>query len=204
MLPQLHEAYWDARFRAWKKDVSCTTFQTRPEIYQYLHDNNVVEDELDYLEFGVFEGKSMRWWTEHIKTGSARFVGFDTFTGLPDSWEGYEAGHFNVAGNYPDIQDDRLSFVKGLFHETLPGFLNSFERRGQLIIHNDSDLYGSTIFVLMQLLPILKAGDLIVFDELFYVTSEFRALCDALEGFPFSYEVVSGTHDFCVTALKIT
>jgi hypothetical protein len=56
----------------------------------------------------------------------------------------------------------------------------------------------------MQLLPILKAGDLIVFDELFYVTSEFRALCDALEGFPFSYEVVSGTHDFCVTALKIT
>ncbi|MCX2715910.1 hypothetical protein [Mycolicibacterium sp. J2] len=39
-----------------------------------------------YLEFGVFEGRSMRWWSEHLTMPGAALVGFDSFEGLPENW----------------------------------------------------------------------------------------------------------------------
>ena len=45
----------------------------------------------------------------------------------------------------------RISFVKGWFQNTLPGFLNGFSPRSRLIVHNDSDLYSSTLFTLANL-----------------------------------------------------
>ena len=48
-----------------------------------------------YLEFGVFEGETMRWWSQHLDTPGARFVGFDSFEGLPEAWRpGFAAGQF--------------------------------------------------------------------------------------------------------------
>jgi hypothetical protein len=39
-----------------------------------------------YLEFGVYEGASMRWWSEHLTTPEARFIGFDSFKGLREAF----------------------------------------------------------------------------------------------------------------------
>ena len=32
-----------------------------------------------YLEFGVFEGRSMRWWSHNLSQPGATLVGFDSF-----------------------------------------------------------------------------------------------------------------------------
>ena len=194
---------WQRKLDTWKKENTCEILPTRPAIYDYLLRHHVEAGPLDFLEFGVFQGKSMRYWTEHHPESDARFVGFDTFSGLPESWEGYEQGHFNTEGNTPEIPDTRVQFVKGLFQDSLPGFLKGFERRGQIILHNDSDLYGSTLFVLLQLLPLMRPGDIVLFDELMYCTSEFRAWVNALEAYPLNYETLCATHDYCICAIKI-
>jgi hypothetical protein len=58
--------------------------------------------QLLYLEFGVWRGKSLRYWVSHINEPSARFVGFDSFEGLPDDWNwSMRRAAFSVAGTLP-------------------------------------------------------------------------------------------------------
>jgi hypothetical protein len=69
---------------------------------------------IDYWEFGVFKGESLKWWRSNIPHPKSRFVGFDTFTGLPERWRATEPeGAFNVYGRLPDIKDSRCSFESG-------------------------------------------------------------------------------------------
>jgi hypothetical protein len=39
-----------------------------------------------YLEFGVFQGRSIGRMAERFPHPAARFVGFDSFEGLPEDW----------------------------------------------------------------------------------------------------------------------
>jgi len=56
-----------------------------------------------YLEFGVFEGRSIRWWSEHLRQSGAQFIGFDSFEGLPADWQpGFPAGFFQDGRAAPD------------------------------------------------------------------------------------------------------
>jgi hypothetical protein len=70
-----------------------------------------------------------KWATLNINPGS-RFFGFDTLEGLPESWLGLEASHFSTGGNFPDIEDSRVKFYKGLFQDTLGEFLGDFNLEG--------------------------------------------------------------------------
>jgi hypothetical protein len=111
---------------------------------------------IDYLEFGVFRGESISWWMEKNKNADSRFYGFDTFEGLPHEWVslGSPQGTFNVGGNSPDMSDIRVEWVKGLFKDTLPGFLKTHQFNPvsrPLIIHFDSDLFSSTISILANI-----------------------------------------------------
>jgi hypothetical protein len=131
-----------------------------------------------YLEFGVYEGRSMRWWSEHLRTPAARFVGFDSFEGLPEDWRpGLGKGHFDVPG-IPQIDDDRVSFVKGWFDRTLPDF--TIPEHDQLIVNVDCDLYSSADTVLRWVEPHLVPGTLIYFDELPDRDHEWRAFQESL------------------------
>jgi hypothetical protein len=68
-----------------------------------------------YLEFGVFEGRSMRGWSSHLTASGAHPIGFDSFEGLPEDWRpGLGTGHF-ATGQPPDIADPRVRFVV-LYH----------------------------------------------------------------------------------------
>ena len=132
-----------------------------------------------YLEFGVFEGETMRWWSRHLAHPKAVFVGFDSFEGLPEDWRpGFGRGEFATDGP-PEIEDPRVKFVAGWFDETLPVF--EIPRHDQLIVNVDADLYSSAVTVLRWVQPHLRTGSLIYFDELADRDHELRALREFLE-----------------------
>jgi hypothetical protein len=89
-----------------------------------------------------------------------------------------------MSANIPDVNDVRATFLKGLFQDTLPGFLkeNKLSESKRNIIHLDADLFSSTLYVLTSLHPYLKKGDIILFDEFNVPNHEFLAFkmyCDS-------------------------
>lgn len=169
-------------------------FATREEMYAHLADTYLTGP-VDYLEFGVHKGKSIREWSRLVTDPDARFVGFDSFEGLPEHWEQVvrrvDADVFDVGGRTPEIDDPRVSFQVGWFQDTLPAFLEKFEPQRQLIVHCDADIYSSTLFVLTQCDRILQPGTIVVFDEFASVLNEFSALADYCSAYRRDYEVLA-------------
>ena len=130
-----------------------------------------------YLEFGVAEGRSLRWWSEHLRQPGATLVGFDSFEGLPHDWFAwhgkYPKGRF-AQESLPQFDDDRVSLQVGWFDQTLPQF--SLPSHDALVINLDADLYSSTAFVLDDLAEALKPGTLVYFDD--FPMEEKQALAD--------------------------
>ncbi len=123
-------------------------------------------------------------------------VGFDTFTGLPEEWNKYPKGLFDVNRVIPNIDD--VLWKQGLFQDTLPQFIrdNTDGLKSKLIIHLDADLYSSTSYVLYNLYPYLKTGDIILFDEYFSFRNgnhEFKSFHDFLETYHIKYEPLAKT-----------
>jgi len=111
---------------------------------------------INYLEFGVSVGHSLRKCAERFTNPATRLIGFDSFRGLPEDWQvGPERiipkGHFSLGGAPPRIDDVRVSFVKGWFQNTVPGFLadSADDLAGKaVLVHFDADLYSATLFLL--------------------------------------------------------
>ena len=144
-----------------------------------------------FVEFGCYKGKSIRQWATMDKHPDSRFVGFDSFVGLPERWRHRPAGYFNRAGKTPDIGDPRVTFVKGWFNETLPGWLrdNAFSDEATTLIHIDSDLYSSCSYILTSLHSILPSY-YVMFDE--YGAGEARALRDYLVAYGADFSAILG------------
>jgi O-methyltransferase len=203
-------AYW-ARFSRWCSthpvagSADAKDARGRSELYESV----VQQEGLDklpvtYLEFGVYQGASLRSWLSLLAHPESRFVGFDTFTGLPERWRPTEpAGHFNANGAIPDIQDPRCSFQIGLFQDSLPGFVQRNELSGRLIINLDADMFTSTLFVLTTMAPYLKPGDIIFFDEFSCPLDEFRAFEEFVRSFRIKYEVVAAVYGYTRVCIKI-
>jgi O-methyltransferase len=158
-------------------------YSKRYKLYKYVINTLNLENEVfDYLEFGVSAGSSFRWWVANTANPASRYYGFDTFEGLPEDWGTYNKG--DMIANIPTLDDKRAVFVKGLFQDSLPGFLvaghiNAAKRK---IIHLDADLFSSTLFTLTSLAPYLKKGDILLFDEFNVPNHEFfafRIFCDS-------------------------
>jgi len=94
-----------------------------------------------------------------------------------------EAGAFDTGGKVPQIDDPRVSFQAGWFNDTLPRFLKSFAPKSRLVIHIDSDIYSSGLYVLTQLDSIAVPGTILIFDEFFSALHEFRAFRDYLSAY---------------------
>jgi hypothetical protein len=171
------------------------TFEDLYDFYRYVHDEVCRETAIDFLEFGVYKGHSIRFWSQMNSDPQSRFIGFDSFEGLPEDWLGYPKGTFDVGGVVPQIDDERVSFIKGWFQNTLPGFLKGFMPRSRLVVHNDSDLYSSTLFTLASLNALLVPGAVVIFDEFGMATHEFRAFADYRSAFLRSAHPVAMTSD---------
>jgi O-methyltransferase len=170
-------------------------------MYDYLNVDMICGEPVDYLEFGVYQGYTIKYWSTINSNPNSRFYGFDSFEGLPEDWSGafvrVPKGTFTTEGVVPDIDDPRVSFYKGWFQNSLPLFLQSYQSQNRLLIHCDADLYTSTLYVLCTLHNLFKAGSLIVFDEFSGATDEFRAFTDYTSSFLQKFRVVAQVGSQC-------
>jgi O-methyltransferase len=186
----------NARLSRWIKNQShLPILSDRLSLYRYIESDVLGRGQIDYLEFGVYEGESIRQWTELNRDSGSRFFGFDSFTGLPTDWGRCRADRFDVKGRVPVIEDTRVSFIAGWFQDTLPPFLESFVPRGRIVINSDSDLYSSTLFCLTKLDPLLIANSVLIFDEFYSSLHEFRAVDDYCESYRRSMKPIALVND---------
>src|SRR5437879_13248879 len=60
-------------------------YEKRYNLYKWVIEHeNLAASPFNYMEFGVAQGQSFRWFMQQNKHPESRFYGFDTFTGLPE------------------------------------------------------------------------------------------------------------------------
>ncbi len=154
-----------------------------------------------YLEFGVFQGDSMRYWSRLLKHPAARLHGFDSFEGLPERWSPDHArGHFSTGGALPEIGDPRAEFFKGWFEQTLPDY--AAPAHDALVVNLDADLYGSTRFVLGRIAPLIRVGAWLYFDEFSDPHHEFRAFREFVAESGMKFAAVAESRNFWNVAFR--
>ena len=200
-----------SRWRSKHSSHSCNDFYSsfdynkRYKLYEHVLAMEAQNQPVLYLEFGVAQGLSIKWWLANQQNEQSKFFGFDTFEGLPEDWGSFKQGDMTSEGKFPEVNDIRCSFVKGLFQQTLPGLITEFSKYNERkkIIHLDADLYSSTLYVLTSLAPLLKAGDILIFDEFNVPLHEFKALMDFESAFYIKYDVIASMNNYFHVALKL-
>ncbi|MDR2955318.1 MAG: class I SAM-dependent methyltransferase [Prevotella sp.] len=183
-------------------------YSKRSQLYEFMVDRYLLANEpVTYLEFGVAAGSSFRWWLNANKHTESLFYGFDTFEGLPEDWGPfYSKG--DMSSGIPTLDDSRGTFIKGLFQDTLVGFLDKNrealgEANSRKVIHMDADLYSATAFVLSQLYPFLSKGDIILFDEFSVPLHEFKAFQEFTNNFYIQLTPVGAVNNFYQVAFVV-
>jgi len=174
-------------------------------MYQWVIDKEGLSSEsINYIEFGVAWGESFKWWLKQNKNASSCFYGFDTFDGLPEDWGPFKKGSFSSNNELPDINNDaRGKFLKGLFQQTVPGFVKELDNSKRNVILLDADLYSATLYALTSLAPYLKKGDIIFFDEFVVPTHEFKAYSDFIQSYYINLELIAAANNYYFVAFKV-
>jgi O-methyltransferase len=184
------------------------SYANRVALHEFVVKNqNLDQNPIHYLEFGVAGGTSFAWWVKTNQHPESRFYGFDTFEGLPEDWHFFKKGAFSF--DIPFMEDPRGAFIKGLFQDTLYTFLRDYGRNTDnpgvtRVLHLDADLYSSTLFALTSMAPYLRAGDILLFDEFNIPNHEFAAWNDFIRSYYLKYEVIGAVNNFYQVAIKIT
>jgi hypothetical protein len=142
--------------------------------------NLVEEQPVNYVEFGVLEGSSIKYFANKNNNPESTFVGLDSFVGLPDDWDGIPKGTLSVGGRVPVTDDARIAFLRGWFNDTSQILLKHLQKCNlqHLIVNFDADLYSSTLFALTEI-DTLKKNYLAIFDE--FAGHESRALFNYIQ-----------------------
>lgn len=203
-----------AQFSKWRRDNSKldyndfynsnVKYEDRFLLHEYVFKKFDLSGPIDFFEFGVADGDSFRWWVEKNNHTSSKFFGFDTFTGLPEDFGVMKKSDYDRQGEFPDITDKRVLFVKGMFQDSLPGFMESYQRQNQrLILHLDADLYSATLYVLTRFAYLLRRDDIIIFDEFGVPTHEFKAFSEFCHAYGFKYEVLAAVNNYLQVAIIV-
>lgn len=157
------------------------TFKTREQLWDKVL-REFEKKQITFVEFGVFEGYSIKYFVDRNHNENSLFIGLDTFTGLPENWVGTKKkiGHFDTLGEIPKISDKRVNFIKGVFQKTFQELVMQIKKRKNLVVHFDADLYSSTLFTLSKL-DDLKIPYFAIFDEFF--DHESRALSNYISAY---------------------
>lgn len=195
-------------FGHWIKNHPCDrVFGKREELYSYLNDFLLQAMPIDYLEFGVYQGASLRQWSNINKDLSSRFFGFDSFKGFTENWEGVWSttpkNTFDTYGKIPEFQDQRVRLIQGYFQSSLQNFLADYTPQKKLVVNLDADIYSATLFVLTTLARILIPGTILIFDEFDLVSHEFRAFRDFTKSFCINYRTLASVKHYECVAFEI-
>jgi O-methyltransferase len=206
--------YYLTKFSAWANKNRKVGYNDFPSKWNYekrypfykwvIEQENLGKLAINYMEFGVAQGQSFRWFLEQNSERESMFYGFDTFTGLPEDWGPFKKGTFDNSNKPPEINDTRGQFFTGLFQQTLPGFLATLDNNRKNVVMMDADLYSATIYVLTSLAPYLKKGDIIFFDEFAVPTHEFKAYHDFIQSYYLNLELLGAANNYYFTAFKVT
>ena len=151
---------------------------------KFISKENFTNQKIQFLEFGVYKGESIKYFAEKLLNKENIFIGYDTFFGLPTDWQSAKKGLFSTDGKIPETDDKRIKFIKGIFQKT---FDNSIiDKKITTIIHFDADMYSSTLFLLFKLHESLDEY-YFIFDEL--EGEELRALKDYMKIYNIDLEI---------------
>jgi O-methyltransferase len=187
-------------FFTWGRDYS-----KRYKLYNFVLQKLQLQHlPIDYIEMGVCGGDSFKWWLSNNDHPESTFYGFDTFEGLPESWGAFDKG--DMAAGIPQVNDTRAFFLKGLFQQSLPPFLEkgTLKNNKRKIIHLDADLFSSTLFSLTALAPYLKRGDILLFDEFNVPTHEYMAFKVFCESHYVQTKLIGAVNNYYQIAVMIT
>jgi hypothetical protein len=168
-------------------------FRDRYDLYSALA-QKIEQEVVLYLEFGVWQGASLRSWSNLLRNPLSALHGFDSFEGLPEAWDRFPKGTFAVKGGLPQFDDPRVLLHQGWFHETLPDFVLPAHER--LLLNLDADLYSSTRYVLETLREAICPGTIILFDEFHDRQHEVKAFSEFMETHRMKFRLL-GTAVYC-------
>jgi len=179
------------------------SYDKRYPMYKWVIENEKLDGAINYLEFGVANGESFRWFLQQNTNQGTHFYGFDTFDGLPEDFGPYKKGTFSNGNKPLDINDSRGKFYQGLFQQTLPGFFKELDNTKRTVLMMDADLYSSTLYVLSTFAPYLKKGDIIFFDEFAVPTHEFKAFLDFTQSYYINLQLIAAANNYYFVAFKV-
>jgi O-methyltransferase len=147
------------------------------DIAQFCHINRPIGGY--YFEFGCHGANTMRAaWDMFHHLLDLRYVGFDSFEGLPeiaeiDRQEIWEKGklktgeaEFRRICEAHGIPSERLLTVRGFYDRSLtPQLAERLLPIKAAVVYVDCDLYESTVPVLAFVRPFLQRGTVVVFDD---------------------------------------
>jgi hypothetical protein len=152
----------------------------------------VAERQVLYLEFGVYRGDTMRYWSKLLRNPNSKLHGFDSFEGLPENWiTTRPKGFFSTDGAIPQIDDVRVQFFKGWFEHTLPKYV--CPAHDVLVMNFDADLYSSTSFVLNEFHASIVPGTYLYFDEFNHQFHELRAFDEFIKKTGMKFSLLGAT-----------
>ena len=153
-----------------------------------------------FYEFGVWNGVSFKYLLKTFKKG----YGFDTFTGIPDTWHNEPKGNYTNFGKIPQIKGGE--FIVGKFEDSLPKFFSE-KRPVASLINFDADLYSSTICALNYSKEVITENTILIFDEFImnnkWEEDEFKALNEFCINTGNSYEVLAFSLSTKQVAVKL-
>lgn len=164
-----------------------------------------------FIELGVFAQHTLS--LINLNTEDIKVYGFDTFTGLPESWESkdgvllYEENSFEIPA---PPNTEKNEFIQGNVEDTLLNFLNEKNTKIKFV-HLDLDLYNATKYSLECIYDWLDDESILVLDDVhnFPHWEEFaiKALADTLDLDKFNVEPIAtcGWEDgWSSLAIKLT
>lgn len=143
---------------------------------------NLGGDAGDFLEFGVYGGRTFAWLAEQLLSRSPKSIlrGFDSWQGIPKETEGLfcpprhaegmmSLGKIYVIERLENLGirvgvDKRFRFVDGFFCDSLTQKVQK-NIKNLAFVNIDVDIHKSTVELLDFITPLVHAGTVLFFDD---------------------------------------